>query len=66
MTELSEIIDRLFALVVRCANAPMTRSDREEFIRLKLQYDTWYRDVVENIYIEDDWDEDWEELYGKD
>lgn len=59
MMDLSEIIDRLFALVVRCANTPMTRSDREEFIKLKLQYDTWYREFVENGY-------SWEELYEED
>lgn len=59
MMDLSEIIDRLFALVVRCANTPMTRSDREEFIKLKLQYDTWYREFVENGC-------SWEELYEED
>ena len=59
MMDLPEIIDRLFALVVRCANTPMTRSDREEFIKLKLQYDTWYREFVENGY-------SWEELYEED
>lgn len=63
MMDLSEIIDRLFALVVRCANTPMTRSDREEFIKLKLQYDTWYREFVENNCVEDD---DWEESYEED
>lgn len=60
MMDLSEIIDRLFALVARCACTPMTRSDREEFIKLKLQYDTWYRDFVENDCVEND---EWEELY---
>lgn len=58
MMDLSEIIDRLFALVVRCANTPMTRSDREEFIKLKLQYDTYYREFVENDPAEfDEWEE---------
>lgn len=63
MLDLAEIIDRLFALVVRCANTPMTRSDREEFIKLKLQYDTWYREFVENDCVEDD---EWEKLYEED
>ena len=54
MLDLAEIIDRLFALVARCASTPMTRSDREEFIKLRLQYDTWYRDFVENDCVEDD------------